>query len=276
MRLVLGGIAALVAGFVVGLVLPSGGRHEIASANAELRAESARLSLFGAIRPKRFDTPAPLGPQMSDGSHVQVASLGTDVAFLSAVEETDRRPDPAVSMRQRMSFAERFSFDRRFSLDERFLFDQPWDSFDQRFAAVSPAAAPAMTTETENGTGSVPSVVRLPPPDPKAAAASPAVGSSAPSLASLTSPPPAGSVKKVRLASLEMPKGSSSSLNPDSRTAIYDITARTVYMPDGRRLEAHFGLGDRMDDPRYISRRRQMSTTSACARTFFMAFVPFA
>src|SRR5262249_57003773 len=38
-----------------------------------------------------------------------------------------------------------------------------------------------------------------------------------------------------------------------SRTAIYDITARTVYLPNGRRLEAHSGLGDQMDDPRYVN-----------------------
>ena len=40
-----------------------------------------------------------------------------------------------------------------------------------------------------------------------------------------------------------------------SRTAIYDITARTVYLPNGRRLEAHSGLGDHMDDPRYVNAR---------------------
>jgi hypothetical protein len=40
-----------------------------------------------------------------------------------------------------------------------------------------------------------------------------------------------------------------------SRTAIYDITARTVYLPNGRRLEAHSGLGDQMDDPRYVNAR---------------------
>jgi hypothetical protein len=41
---------------------------------------------------------------------------------------------------------------------------------------------------------------------------------------------------------------------PDtSHTAIYDITAHTVYMPDGRRLEAHSGLGEHMDDPHYIN-----------------------
>ena len=35
----------------------------------------------------------------------------------------------------------------------------------------------------------------------------------------------------------------------DARTAVYDIEAGMVYLPSGRRLEAHSGLGDRMDDP---------------------------
>ena len=34
------------------------------------------------------------------------------------------------------------------------------------------------------------------------------------------------------------------------KTAIYDISARAVIMPDGRRLEAHSGLGEHMDDIR--------------------------
>jgi hypothetical protein len=38
-------------------------------------------------------------------------------------------------------------------------------------------------------------------------------------------------------------------------TAIYDITAHTVYLPDGRRLEAHSGLGEMIDDPRYAYER---------------------
>ena len=40
-----------------------------------------------------------------------------------------------------------------------------------------------------------------------------------------------------------------------SRTAIYDITSQTVYLPNGRRLEAHSGLGGHMDDPRYVNVR---------------------
>lgn len=42
----------------------------------------------------------------------------------------------------------------------------------------------------------------------------------------------------------------------DRQTAVYDITARTVYLPDGTRLEAHSGLGSRLDDP--SSRRERM------------------
>ncbi|MCS3729866.1 DUF2778 domain-containing protein [Bradyrhizobium betae] len=33
-------------------------------------------------------------------------------------------------------------------------------------------------------------------------------------------------------------------------TAVYDISAKTVYLPDGTKLEAHSGLGSNLDDPR--------------------------
>lgn len=36
----------------------------------------------------------------------------------------------------------------------------------------------------------------------------------------------------------------------DRSTAVYDISAKTVYLPDGSKLEAHSGLGDNLDDPR--------------------------
>ena len=39
----------------------------------------------------------------------------------------------------------------------------------------------------------------------------------------------------------------------DNFTAVYDISARRVYMPDGRVLEAHSGLRDKLDDPRYVN-----------------------
>jgi Protein of unknown function (DUF2778) len=46
----------------------------------------------------------------------------------------------------------------------------------------------------------------------------------------------------------------------DRYTAVYDISARTVYMPDGTRLEAHSGLGSRLDDPHYVHERMHGAT----------------
>ncbi len=43
----------------------------------------------------------------------------------------------------------------------------------------------------------------------------------------------------------------------DRQTAVYDIAAKTVYLPDGTKLEAHSGLGSKMDDIRYSHVRMQ-------------------
>lgn len=44
--------------------------------------------------------------------------------------------------------------------------------------------------------------------------------------------------------------------SPDDRvTAVYDISAKTVYMPNGSKLEAHSGLGDKLDNPRFANVR---------------------
>lgn len=53
---------------------------------------------------------------------------------------------------------------------------------------------------------------------------------------------------------------SSSSPPYDRSTAVYDIAAHTVYLPDGTRLEAHSGLGSRLDDPRYVNERMRGAT----------------
>lgn len=38
----------------------------------------------------------------------------------------------------------------------------------------------------------------------------------------------------------------------DHFTAVYDLTAHTVYLPNGERLEAHSGLGTLKDDPTHV------------------------
>lgn len=49
----------------------------------------------------------------------------------------------------------------------------------------------------------------------------------------------------------------------DRYTAVYDISARTVYLPDGTKLEAHSGLGDRLDNPAFVHERMRGPTPPA-------------
>ncbi|EEY02250.1 conserved hypothetical protein [Brucella neotomae 5K33] len=56
-----------------------------------------------------------------------------------------------------------------------------------------------------------------------------------------------------------------------SRVAVYDISAATVYLPSGEKLEAHSGLGQMRDNPRYVSQKNRGPTpptpmTCACVR----------
>jgi len=46
----------------------------------------------------------------------------------------------------------------------------------------------------------------------------------------------------------------------DRTTAVYDISAHVVYMPDGTKLEAHSGLGSKLDDPKFVNVKMQGPT----------------
>jgi len=47
------------------------------------------------------------------------------------------------------------------------------------------------------------------------------------------------------------------------RTAVYDISAHVVVLPDGTRLEAHSGLRERADDPRFVREHMRGPTPPA-------------
>jgi hypothetical protein len=46
----------------------------------------------------------------------------------------------------------------------------------------------------------------------------------------------------------------------DSRTAIYDIEAHVVYLPNGEQIEAHSGLGEWIDDPHHVNAKMHGAT----------------
>ena len=52
----------------------------------------------------------------------------------------------------------------------------------------------------------------------------------------------------------------SPSASYDRFTAVYDVQAHTVYLPNGERLEAHSGLGSMLDDPRYVNAKDRGAT----------------
>jgi len=49
----------------------------------------------------------------------------------------------------------------------------------------------------------------------------------------------------------------------DRSTAVYDISAHKVYLPDGTQLEAHSGLGELLDDPRHADVKNRGVTPPA-------------
>lgn len=246
LRAGLGPIAAGLAAFAIGFISYLWLTPDTEWANAGSRAD-ARTSASSTIHP---------------GDRGQLASHQTGTVAESTFEETDNRSAPQV----RAVFAERFSFDQASPPNASLQRSHLLASFDDRYvdnivppgAAISsgpialPAAAPRVAAAT----------IPLPRPAPKRPSESGfqlASASDTPvSLAYAPSDPAKSStIPGSPLLKNVTPTDSDQPADVDtSRTAIYDITSRTVYLPNGRRLEAHSGLGGHMDDPRYVHVKR--------------------
>ena len=74
---------------------------------------------------------------------------------------------------------------------------------------------------------------------------------------------------KIRLASLTPDSGLFSrgpdlaALGYDKQSAVYDISARKVYLPSGLVMEAHSGMGSLKDDPEHVQQRMVGATPPA-------------
>lgn len=74
---------------------------------------------------------------------------------------------------------------------------------------------------------------------------------------------------KIKLASLTPDSGlfgkapDLAALGYDSRTAVYDIKAKALYLPSGVTIEAHSGMGALMDDPDHVDQRMVGATPPA-------------
>jgi hypothetical protein len=224
------GIAAMILGFV----LKSAGTQ---ARPADMASPGPHLSVFGTIHPEIFRLSAPLGSG-SAGDRVRLASLEPQVGLFDAsAKAAPILTDTSAAACQNAPFEERFAaLDDHPAPFDRFASADDCASFDDRFGLAVRV---------------LPSSPRLPPDQVQNRPAD---------------APPKATVSNVhvRLAqpSNEAPQSRKEvpPLEEDGRTAIYDITARTVYLPSGRRLEAHSGFGDLMDNPRYVHVRMQGAT----------------
>ncbi len=80
----------------------------------------------------------------------------------------------------------------------------------------------------------------------------PAPQSPALAYAALEQPPAASAIPRQVAPAPVPPSGGG--------VAVYDISARTVTLPNGEKLEAHSGLGESMDDPRSVATKMRGAT----------------
>jgi hypothetical protein len=84
----------------------------------------------------------------------------------------------------------------------------------------------------------------------------PALAYAAPDTTTLATPaaPPKTSIFSIFSPQPTRPAGY------DEHTAVYDISARALYLPDGTKIEAHSGLGEYMDDPNHVNEHLRGAT----------------
>jgi hypothetical protein len=264
LRIGVGPIAAGLAAFAIGFISCLGLTLDTERANAGSRADARDSSVSSTIHPKLVDSRTPSATAGWDirGDRAHLASLQTGTVTELASEESGNQSELPPA---RAAFAERFSFDqpdppnsflqRSFlsaSFDDRHIGDiLPPGAAISSVRVAPPAAAPRVAA----------AAVPVPRPAPKRPSESRFQLASASDTSVSLAYAPSGLAKSLAtpgsfLKSL-MPRDSDSPADVDtSRTAIYDIASRTVYLPNGRRLEAHSGLGDQMDDPRYVHAKR--------------------
>ena len=201
-------------------------------------------NLFGQSAPLRagFQKPAPQvaaaptinlapsAPSDEPAPPVQLASLGPDAIPLPPIPDSSNLVRDVPLPVSRPADLKSAAVDPKIAVPARMPKDK---------AADQPAAAPAAPGGSVAGLfdkifGS------SQPSGPALAYANPQDGLGLPSAREAVAAPPS-----------------------DRTTAIYDISAKMVFMPDGTRLEAHSGLREMLDDPRYVHVKMRGATPPA-------------
>jgi len=225
-QLIQSGIRAIplgIAAMVLGFIIRSAGIQ----ADPADSGSTGSVSVFGTIHPDIFRLRTPLGSGVALG-RLQLASLepqvGSDAPVIGSTILADASPCGNTRFEERFAEAQ----DRPDAFDQPAASTDGCSSFEERFASAMPVRAMASRSRSEG------EELRADVPNR-----------------------PIFTTASVR--SGQTRKDVSSPQN-DGRIAIYDISAHTVYLPNGRRLEAHSGLGEAMDNPHRVHVRMRGAT----------------
>ena len=236
-------ISAGIAVVAVALVVKSAGTYAPALPRDGSRSERLDISVIQKWHPNGAAGLALGISQLPDNAGAHVAILETAIS-----------PPEGIPFEESTYFEERFSFKVRFaSFDERFVgmpqLLRPVAVNVVNTALVVPQQAAAAGTE-----------VRVSAPDATIKSASPTAGTVMAALYRVASPPIATTSVNSGVRAPQARQASLSSTDNQNRTAIYDISSQVVYLPNGRKLEAHSGFDSYMDDPRYVHVKSKGST----------------
>jgi hypothetical protein len=218
------GIAGVVASAIAYAPMSDG-----AARSAQAGSASGRLTDSG-LAAIYSDSEEDDAEASSQNLGVRLASLDTYFTADSASSGNAGLATGSLPATDRASFRQRFysSYGERFSFEERFGDREPTPRSVQR--APAPSAG-------ELGRDSPRRVEAPKRPNAR--------------LAMLT---PAATKASLGAAPNKLTRPADPRIDSDpTRTAIYDISARVVYLPNGNRLEAHSGFGEHMDDVRSVA-----------------------
>ena len=216
-------ISAGIAVVAVALVVKSAGTYAPALARDGSRSERLDISVIQKWHPN--------GPA---GLALGISQLPDNAGAHVAILETAISPPEGIPFEDSTFFEERFSFKARFA------------SFDERFVGM-----PQHCGRCGNGNCGFPRPMQRSKVRRRTAG---------PALYRVAPPPIATAAVNSGVRAPQARQASLSSTDNQNRTAIYDISSQVVYLPNGRKLEAHSGFDSYMDDPRYVHVKSKGST----------------
>lgn len=207
------------------------------TAFAETPADSVPLPQFRPAAVKAKPAPVVAETEPDAAKPERVAAVKPEKPAAPSKPEQVAVVKPEAPKAESMANADKPESGRKRSLGDVVLASLGGDSSGKGKAAEATARAKAPEPEkTRTAREDKPRTQRSAPLLGFAANESPSAGGIANSMEDFFKRPAAGSLA-------------------GKRVAVYDISAATVTMPDGRVLEAHSGLGAMKDNPRYVKQK---------------------